>query len=195
MSAASKAAPWIRGLVDYGAGVAFLAAFLMTRDVMTATKALMVGAAIALAVGLVVERRLAWLPLVTGVAALVFGGLTLLFHDERIIKMKPTILNLAFAATLLGGVALKRNPLKALLGSSLTMPDLAWRILAIRYGLFFILIAIANEAVWRTQPTEVWAWFRFPGLLIATFAFALTQAPLMMRYAKAEDLPTPPPAD
>lgn len=195
MSEPMKSSPWVRGVVDYGAAVAFLVAILITKSAITATWALVAGAAVALVIGLVVERRLAPMPLIAGVAALIFGGLTLFFHDERFIKMKPTVLNVLFGLALLGGVALRKNPLKALLGSSLTLPDEAWRTLAIRYGLFFFGVAALNEAVWRTQTTVTWAWFRFPGLLIVNFLFVLTQMPLMMRYAKAQEGPPPPPSD
>lgn len=193
MSTPRKAPGWLRAVIDYSAPAAFLAFFLPTRDTMVATQALMAAAALAVVLGLVVERRIAWLPLIAGVFAMIFGGLTLFFHDDRFIKMKPTVVNLIFAGICLGGVLTGRNPIKAVAGESLHLPDTVCRTLAIRYGLFFIVLAAANEAVWRTQSTQTWAWFRFPGLLALTFLFALSQAPLMMRYAKAEDLPPPPP--
>ena len=195
MSTPSKRAAWVRSLVDYGAAGAFLVAFLITRDVMTATKALMAASVLAVVVGFIVERRVAWIPLATGAMAMIFGGLTLFFHDDRFIKMKPTVMYLGFGALLLGGLALRKNPLKSMLSDSLKMPDAAWRTLTIRYGLFFLALAALNEAVWRTQTTEIWAWFKFPGLMIVIFAFALSQTPFMMRYVKAEDLPPPPPSE
>ncbi|MDP3175567.1 MAG: inner membrane-spanning protein YciB [Phenylobacterium sp.] len=197
MTVSPKAKGWIRAAVDYGAPLSFMVAFLITRNAVTASWALVGGAAVALLVGYVAERRIAPMPLIAGVAALIFGGMTLIFHDERFIKIKPTVLNLGFAAFLLGGVATRRNPLKALLGETLRMPDDAWRTLTLRYGIFFLCVAVLNEAVWRTQSTYVWAWFRFPGLQILAILFSLTQAPLMMKHAKAADeeapaIPPPP---
>ena len=177
--------PWVRLGVDFGAPAAFLVAYFATRDILTATWALVAGSAVALLLGWVVERRVAPLPLVAGLAAIVFGGLTLIFHDERWVKVKPTVLNLAFASFLLGGVLLRRSPLKAVLGEVIRLPDPLWRRLAIRYGLFFLCVAALNEAVWRTQPTAVWAVFRFPGLQLLALAFSATQFPLMMRGARA----------
>jgi intracellular septation protein len=180
--------------VDFGAPAAFLAAYLATRDIMIATWALTLGSAVALAAGWIFERRVAPLPLVAGLAAIVFGGLTLFFHDERWVKAKPTALNLAFAVFLLGGVMLKRSPLKLVLGEVMRLPDAMWRTLAVRYGVYFLLVAILNEVVWRTQTTEVWAWFRFPGLQLLALAFSATQFPLMLKGARmieAEDA-TPP---
>ena len=186
---------WARSAVHYGGPMAFLVAYLITRDTIVATWALVAASAVALAVGWLVERRLAPMPLVAGVAALIFGGLTIVFHDERFIKVKPTVLNLGFAAFLLGGLMIRRNPLKALLAGAIHLPDPIWRVLTLRYGLFFILVAVLNEIVWRTQSTEVWAFFRFPGLQVLAVVFSLTQVPLMMKHALPGETPPPPPTE
>jgi intracellular septation protein len=179
-----KSSPWVRLGVDFGAPGAFMVSYLLTRDMMTATWALVGGSAVALLAGWVFERRVAPLPLVAGLAAIIFGGLTLLFHDERWVKIKPTALNLSFAAFLLGGVMLKLSPLKAILGEVIRLPDALWRTLALRYGVFFVLVAALNEVVWRTQPDEVWVLFRMPGLQLISLVFSATQFPLMLRGAR-----------
>jgi len=89
------------------------------------------------------------------------------------------------AGFLLGGLIMKRSPLKVILGEVVALPEAVWRTLAWRYGLFFLLVAVLNEAVWRTQTTEVWAVFRFPGLQLLSLAFSATQFPLMMKGARA----------
>ncbi|MEO8114079.1 MAG: septation protein IspZ, partial [Phenylobacterium sp.] len=112
-----NARKWIRYAVDYSAVVVFaLVYFLGGRDFMKATVAIVITSVVALAVGGLVERRVAWLPLFVGGMAAVFGGLTLLFHDPRILKIKPTVINLILAAVLFGGLLMKRNPLKLLMG-------------------------------------------------------------------------------
>jgi intracellular septation protein len=185
---------WVRWFVDYSALVVFLAAFFLTgRDMTKATWALVAGSAVALAVGLGVERRLAIFPLIAGGAALVFGGLSLFFHDTRLLKIKPTVMNSLFGLVLLGGLAMGKHPLKLLLGEAFSMPEPAWRRLTIQYALFFLFLAGLNEAVWRTQTDSVWVLFRFPGMMIITLLFTLTQLPFLMRYMKAEDVPPPPP--
>jgi intracellular septation protein len=180
-----KQSPWVRLGVDFGAPAAFLVAYMLTRDIMTATWALVGGSVVALAGGWLLERRVAPLPLVAGLAAIVFGGLTLVFHDERWVKVKPTALNLAFAVFLLGGLAAKRSPLKGILGEVVRLPDPMWKTLAFRYGVYFLFVAALNEVVWRTQTTDVWAIFRFPGLQLLSLAFSATQFPLMMKGARA----------
>ena len=185
-----KSSPWVRIGVDFGAPGAFMIAFFATRDMMTATWALVVGSVIALAAGWIFEKRVAPLPLVAGLAAIVFGVLTLVFQDERWVKVKPTVLNLCFAGFLLGGLLLKRSPLKLVLGEVIRLPDDLWRTLALRYGLFFLAVAVLNEFVWRTQPDDVWVIFRMPGLQLLALAFSATQFPLMLRGARAMEAET-----
>ncbi len=184
---------WVRTAVDYGAPIAFAVTFFgFGRDMLLATGVLVAASLLALAVGWLVERRIAPLPLIAGIFAVVFGGLTLIFDDPTFVKMKLSFQNAAFAAALLGGVALGKNPLKLLLGDSLRMNDSAWRTLTIRYGLYFVAIAAANELVWRTQTDDVWVGFRIAVLPLAII-FSLTQVPFMMKHLQQpEDQATAP---
>lgn len=184
---------WVRYFVDYSALVVFLVAYFATgRNMANATWALVVGSGVAIVVGLIVERRIAPFPLIAGGAGLVFGGASLFFHDPRILKIKPTVMNGIFAAALLGGLAMGKNPLRLLLGASFDMPPQAWRRLTVNYAMLFLGLAIVNEVVWRTQPEATWVLFRFPGMMVLTFVFSIAHAPLLMKYIKAEDLPPPP---
>lgn len=191
MSAENKR-HWVRYFVDYAALVAFLATFLVTRNMQTATWGLVAGSIVAIAVGFAVERRIAPLPLFVGGAGLVFGGASLFFHDPRILKVKPTIVNTAIGLGLLVGLAMKKHPLKLVLGDAFDMPEATWRRLTINYAVFFVSLAALNELVWRTQTDETWVLFRFPGLMILTVVFSIAHAPLLMKYVKAEELPPPP---
>jgi len=211
----SKAHGAIRLVVDYGGLAAFgLAYFLRLRfvaasnplgwmlaagghgprDLTAATWWLMGGSAASLLVGLIAERRVAPMPLIAGAFALVFGGLTLAFHDPRFIKIKPTVVNVVFGVALLTGVALRRNPLKWLLGETLALPEDAWRKLILRYAGYFLGMAALNELVWRTQSDAVWVNFHVWGQWICVILFSISQVPFMMRYMKTNE-PPPPPAD
>ena len=173
---------WVRWFVDYAGLVVFLITLVATHSAVTASWAIVGGSVLALLVGLVFERRLAPMPLVTAVLGLIFGGLTIFFHDERFIKVKPTILYTAFGLFLITGALRGKNPLKVLMGDAFHLPDPVVRTLTLRYALFFFALAIANEAVWRTQSTLTWGFFKFPGTPILIFLFALSQAPLMMKH-------------
>lgn len=205
MSDGRKAPAWIRQAVDFGALLAFGLTYAFLRLIrhapdqealIQATWVLTVASAVALLVGWLAEKRLAWLPLISGVFALIFGTLTVVLHDADIIKMKITALNALFAAILLGGVAAGKNPGKAVLGDAVDMPDAAWRTLTIRYGLYFAASAAVNEVVWRTQSNDFWVTFKLV-LFAASFVFALANVPFMMKHmkdpeAKRDVLPEPP---
>jgi intracellular septation protein len=197
---------WFRYAVDYAAPLAFLVSYFMTRDMLVATGVLVAASALALIAGFAVERRVAPLPAFMCVSGLVFGGLTLVFHDTRFIKIKATAINGALGVLLLGGLALGKNPLKLLLGEALKMPEEGWRKLGLRYGIFYLCLAGLNEIVWRLHPVSTlalshgwklgldasgdaeWVLFRMPGLHILTLIFGLTQLPLLMKYLETKDV-------
>jgi intracellular septation protein len=122
----------------------------------------------------------------------VFGGMTLAFHDPRFIKIKPTVVNVIFGAALLTGLAMRRNPLKWLLGEALALPDDGWRKLMLRYALYFLAMAALNEVVWRTQTDATWVNFHVWGQWVCVLLFSLSQIPFMMKYMKAIQAPPPP---
>ena len=84
-----------------------------------------------------------------------------------------------------GGAILRKNPLKALFQDTIRMTDAGWRKLTIRYGFFFVCVAVLNKVVWRTQPEQVWVLFRMPGLLILPVVFSISQVPAILKEMKA----------
>src|SRR6201999_1301600 len=110
---------YVRMGVDYVAVIAFLAVVIVLRNFQLATWVLVVASALALLVGWIVERRLAPLPLYSGLMALVFGTLTLVFHDPRFVKMKMTFVDASLAVAMFAGLFMGKNPLKALMGEAL----------------------------------------------------------------------------
>ncbi|MEM7023575.1 MAG: septation protein A [Pseudomonadota bacterium] len=179
----TEAPRWLRPAVDYGPLVGFFAAYMLY-GLMAATAVVIVASAVALAAAWFIERRVPMIPLITAVVVAVFGGLTLWLQDETFIKMKPTIVQLLFAAILLGGLAFKRPLLKPLLGAMMPpMSDQAWSQFTLRYGLFFIAAAILNEVVWRTQSTDFWVSFKVFGLPVITILFIISQMPFINRHA------------
>lgn len=204
----------LRQLVDFSGLLAFGLTFLVMRlrglggdeALVHATWFLVAGSAVGVAIGLVVEKRLALLPLLVGGFALVFGLLTLFTGDGLWVKLKVTILNSCLAVALLGGLWLGKQPLRALLGTVIPINDRAWRTLTFRYGLFFLAVAITNELI-RSETLVGWAaarlgrgdvdpadvWVSFRGVLwIASSAFGLSQIPLIMRNLTSTDKPVDP---
>jgi intracellular septation protein len=153
-----------------------------------ATGAFMLATIIALIAGWVLERRLPMMPLVSGVFVIVFGGLTLILADETFIKIKPTLVNCLFAVVLIGGLAFKKSLLKPLFGSAFQLSEKGWRLLTLRWGGFFILLAVLNEVIWRNFSTDFWISFKLFGILPLTLIFAVLQTPLVIREQdKGED--------
>lgn len=154
--------------------------------IFTATATFMVAITISLITSYVITRRLPIMPVVTGIVVLVFGGLTLYLQDELFIKLKPTIVNVLFGAILLGGLAFGRPLLGYVFDSVIKMDNEGWHKLTLRWGIFFFVLALINEVVWRTQTTDFWVSFKVFGMMPITFIFTLAQLPLMQRHAIEE---------
>jgi intracellular septation protein len=146
----------------------------------------MIATAIALAASWLLTRSLPIMPLVSGVVVFVFGGLTLWLQDDVFIKMKPTIINTLFGAVLLGGLWFGRSLLGYVFDSAFSLDAEGWRKLTLRWGLFFLLLAILNEIVWRSFSTDTWVAFKVWGIMPITLAFTLSQMPLIMRHSLDE---------
>lgn len=155
-------------------------------EIFTATGAFMVAVVAALSVNYALTRKIAIMPCVTAVVVLVFGGLTLYLQDELFIKLKPTIVNLLFAGVLFGGLFFGRSLLSYLFDSAFKLTEEGWRILTWRWAAFFVFLAILNEFVWRFYSTDFWVSFKVFGVMPITFIFALSQMPLIMKYAQKD---------
>lgn len=176
-----KLNPWLKFALELGPLVVFF--FTNSRaGLFYGTGAFMIATAISLIVSWVLIRRIPIMPLVTGVVVLVFGGLTLYLQDELFIKLKPTIVNTLFGVVLLGGLAFGKSLLAVVFDAAFTLTEEGWRKLTFRWALFFFLLAIVNEIVWRNFSTDFWVAFKVWGIMPLTFVFALTQVPLLTRY-------------
>ena len=173
---------WLRPSVEYGPIAIFFVAFNLA-DLFVATAAIMVATTLALALSYAVERRIPMMPLITAALVGIFGGLTLWLNDETFIKMKPTIIQAIFGSVLFGGLLANRLFLKSLTGSVWHMTDKGWRILTVRFSVFFYLSAILNEVIWRTQSTDFWVNFKVFGLMGLTISFIVSQLPLLKRFS------------
>ncbi len=147
-----------------------------------ATGAFMVAVIIAMAASYVVTRHVPMMALVTGIVVIVFGTLTLVLHDETFIKIKPTIIYGLFATILGGGLLFGRSFIAIMFDQMFNLTAPGWRLLTMRWALFFVAMAVLNEAVWRTQSTDFWVAFKAFGMIPLTMAFALTQMPLIKRH-------------
>ena len=127
--------------------------------------------------------KLSRMQMMTLVLVVVMGGLSVWLNDERFIKMKPTLLYLAFGGVLGFGLLRGQSYLRLVMDEALPMQAEGWMILTRRLTAFFFALAVANEAVWRLMSTEAWVNFKTFGLTAALFAFFMTQGRLFERYS------------
>lgn len=161
-----------------------------SKPIIFATAVFMVAMAISLLLSWMLLKKVAVMPLVTGVMVLVFGGLTLYFQDATFIKMKPTIVNLLFSATLFGGLIFGKSLLKYVFGDVYKLKPEGWMVLTVRWAGFFLFLAVLNEIVWRNFSTDFWVAFKVWATMPITFIFAIAQVPVLTRYAPEPERPS-----
>jgi len=202
-----KIGPGLRLAIDIGPlAVFFLVNFLAPgpslAKLLAATTCFMVASAVAMILSRWKAGHISPMLWVTGTLVLVFGGLTLYFHDATFIKMKPTVVYVTFASVLLFGLATDRPLLEQVLGAA--YPGLrakGWRQLTINWSIFFIFMAVLNEFVWRKtapNPTDnltFWAGFKIWGAIPLTLVFAFANLPMLLKNGlnTEETLPEVPP--
>jgi intracellular septation protein len=151
--------------------------------IFVATGTFMVAVLAALAASYVLTRHLPIMPVVTAVIVVVFGGLTLILHNDLFIKLKPTIIYVLFGAVLLGGLMFGKSFLGVVFDSLFHLTEEGWRKLTLRWALFFLVLAVLNEIVWRSTSTDVWVDFKVFGVMPLTLVFGALQYPLLKKYA------------
>ncbi|HET7849137.1 MAG TPA: septation protein A [Pseudolabrys sp.] len=174
--------PALKLVLDIGPLVLFFAANARI-GIFAATAVFMVAVLLALAVSYVMTRHIAVMPVVTAIIVLIFGGLTLVLHDATFIKLKPTIIYVLFGGALLGGLAFNKPLLGIVFDSVFNLTEEGWRKLTWRWAIFFLVLAVLNEIVWRTQTTDFWVTFKLFGVVPLTFIFGALQYPLIVKYS------------
>ena len=176
--------PALKLALDLGPLVLFF--FANSRyGIFTATATFMIAVLAALAASYALTRHLPIMPVVTAIIVLVFGGLTLILHNETFIKIKPTMLYALFGAVLLGGLLFGKSLLGVLFDSLFHLTEEGWRKLTLRWAIFFFALAVLNEIVWRNTSTDTWVNFKVFGFLPLTLLFGALQYPLLQKYRGA----------
>ncbi len=157
-----------------------------TTNLMTATAVFVTATVVALAVSYAIARTIPVMPLIGGAFVIVFGGLTLYLDNDLFIKIKPTIVNLLFAAILFGGLIAGKLFLKLVLESAFKATDEGWRILTWRWSIFFVVLAVINEIVWRNFSTDTWVAFKVWGIMPLTMVFGMAQVSVLMKHQLPE---------
>ena len=180
--ARKELSPLVKLAIDLGPLIIFFLTYSRL-GMITATGIFMAATAVAIAISWAMTRHVPAMTWFSAILVGVFGGLTIWLKDETFIKMKPTIVYLIFAAILGFGLLRRRNYLKNLLGAAFTgLSEEGWRILAMRWAIFFLVLAVLNEIFWRFFSTDIWMHFKVWGDTLLTFAFAIAQFPLLKKH-------------
>ncbi|MES2754445.1 MAG: septation protein A [Pseudomonadota bacterium] len=180
--------PGVRLLVDFGPLAVFFAVNALTSGpqigrVLISTSAFMLATGVAMAVSKWKSGSISPMLWISGALVLVFGGLTLYFHNEMLIKVKPTIVYSLFAAALGFGLLTGRPLLQSLLETAYPgLSDAGWRKLTISWAIFFVVMAVLNEVVWRNTSWDFWVNFKLFGAVPLTLLFAAANVPMLLRH-------------
>ncbi|WP_026008871.1 MULTISPECIES: septation protein A [unclassified Sphingomonas] len=197
-----QASAGLRMTLDYGPLIVFflvnsLAPGMQIERILTATMAFMVAMAVAIAVSWLKTRHVSPMLWITGVLVLVFGGLTLYYHDRTFIQIKPTIVYAMFAVILGYGLVTNKPLLQTMLEAA--YPGLSakgWRLLTINWTIFFVAMAVLNEGMRHTLDWDKWVTFKTWVVIPLTLVFAIANIPMLLRHGlqleKPEDAPLPP---
>ncbi len=173
--------PFLKLTLEIGPLVLFFAVNARL-GIFAGTGVFMAAVVVALGVSYALTRHLPIMPLVSAIIVVVFGSLTLALHDETFIKLKPTLIYALFGAVLIGGLVTNKPLLATVFDQVFNLSEEGWRKLTLRWAAFFIVMAVLNEIVWRTQSTDFWVNFKLFGFVPLTFLFAMLQYPLLQKY-------------
>ena len=176
--------PTIKFLTDFGPLlIFFIIYFNNDNDLKIAIPPFIIATLASLIIIYFFEKKIPVVPLMSGILITFFGGLTLYFDNKIFFYMKPTIINLLFAAVLFFGKYFTQKPLlKIFFQAAFDLKQDGWKKLNDRWIVFFIFMAVLNELVWRTQSEVFWVNFKVWGLIPISLIFAVSQITLINKY-------------
>ena len=174
----------LKFFTDFGPLLIFFTVYYRSdKDLSAAIPPLIIATIIAVSITYFMEKKIPYVPLIGGVLISFFGGMSIYFNNPVFLYVKPTIINIFFAAALLlGKIFFDRNFLKVFFKNAFQLSEIGWGKLNNRWAYFFIFLALLNEIIWRTQSEEIWVNFKVWGILPLTFIFTAMQLPLINKY-------------
>ena len=175
---------FLKFITDFGPLLIFFTVYYKSgNNLSVAIPPLIVSTLVAVTIIYLIEKKIPYVPLIGGIVITLFGGLTLYFDNPIFIYMKPTIVNVLFAAILIvSNKFFDKNYLKFFLQTAFQLVEEGWNKLNFRWAYFFLFLAFLNEIVWRTQPETTWVNFKVWGMLPITIIFTALQLPLINKY-------------
>jgi intracellular septation protein len=181
--------------LDFGPLLIFFVAYKML-GVIAGTAAFMAAIAVAVIVSKLRLGKVSPMLWLSAVLVLFFGSLTIYFHDQRFIQIKPTIIYAFFAMMLFAGLVRGKPLLKYLLQAAYDgLSEEGWRKLSRNWAFFFVFMAILNEITRSVLTFDTWLSLKVWGVTAISFLFAAANLPMLMRHgmnlgekADAEDI-------
>lgn len=130
--------------------------------------------------------KLSKMQVITAILVVIFGGMGIWFNNDAFFKMKPTILYAIFAGILGFGLLRGKSYLQYVMDGAMPLQQEGWMIFTKRMALFFAILALSNEVIWRTMSTDAWVNFKTFGLTAGMFLFFMAQIRLFARFALEE---------
>ncbi len=188
--------PLVKTLLDLGPMVIYFAAYQYFQDrpvsvggesygaIVVATAVFVPMLLISIGISWAMTKTLPRMTVFTAAIVVVFGGLTIWLNDDTFTKMRPTVVYGLFAVILGVGLWLQgRSYIEYLMGQLMPMTPLGWRIFTRNWVIFFVLMSVFNEFVWRVLGEEAWIWLDTFGQFILTLVFVATQFPLLQKHS------------
>lgn len=194
--------PGTRLAIDIGPiAIFFLVNFLTPGldlvKLLAGTAAFMVASIAAMVYSLVRAGRISPMLWLTGTLVLVFGGLTLWFHNKDFIQIKPTVIYAMLSAILCFGLLTGRPLLSLFLDAAYPgLNETGWKRLTVNWALFFAFLAVLNEVVRHEFSYGFWLGFKLWGVIPLTLVFAFANVPMLMKHGfRLGDEPPVPPVE
>ncbi len=184
MTKSKKNEGFAKFLCDYLPLIVFILVYKFSKaadPILPATFYMIIVTFFALIISYFLTKKIAKMPLFSAILLVIFGGLTIFSGNDLFIKIKPTLINLIFAAILFFGYFSKKPFVSHLFGSEMKMSDKAWHTLSWRWAWFFVFLAVLNEIVWRNFSTDFWVSFKMFGVFPISMIFTISQVPFMIK--------------
>lgn len=124
------------------------------------TAFLVVATIVSLSASLIIDKRVPLFSVISSIFVFAFGCLTLYLDDPYWIVLEYTLYNGLYGAALVLALLWEKALLRPLFETLFHISDYAWRVLSLRWGLSFLLIAAVNQFVWNVYGWDAWVYFR-----------------------------------